>query len=150
LFLSVDLQVYPNVSSNRTVDPEKLLTRLRRICLALPEAYETTSYGHPTFRAGRSGKKTFAVFENYRGEDTICFKATMEDQALLVLDPRFFVAPYIGKHGWTSMRTAGAIEWDEVEDLVLESYRLVATKTMLAKLGESGPRPRKSKKRKKK
>ncbi|HEY7697263.1 MAG TPA: MmcQ/YjbR family DNA-binding protein, partial [Vicinamibacteria bacterium] len=121
------------------MDPEKFLARLRRSCLALPEAYETTSFGHPTFRAGRSGKKTFAVFENYRGEDTICVKATLEDQALLVLDPRFFVAPYVGKHGWTSMRTAGRIDWREVEDLIRESYRLVATKSMLAKLEASGP-----------
>jgi predicted DNA-binding protein (MmcQ/YjbR family) len=128
------------------LNPEKVLTRLRKLCLSLPEAYETTSFGHPTFRAGRSGKKTFAVFENYRGEDTICVKATMEDQALLVLDPRFFVAPYVGKHGWTSMRTAGAIEWDEVEDLVRESYRLVANKSMLAKLVER----RTGRKRKKK
>jgi len=132
------------------VDPEKVLKRLRMICLALPEAYETTSFGHPTFRAGRTGKKTFAVFENYRGEDTICVKATLEDQALLVLDPRFFVAPYVGKHGWTSMRTAGGIDWTEVEDLVRESYRLVALKSMLAKLEESRPRPQKSKTRKKK
>jgi predicted DNA-binding protein (MmcQ/YjbR family) len=131
------------------VDPRKVLARLRKLCLALPEAYETTSFGHPTFRAGRSGKKTFAVFENYRGEDTICVKATVEDQALLVLDPRFFVAPYVGKHGWTSMRTAGALEWDEVEDLVGESYRLVATKSMLAKLEERRPR-QKGRKRKKK
>ena len=125
------------------MDPEKVLTRLRRTCLALPEACETTSFGHPTFRAGRTGKKTFAVFENYRGEDTICVKATLEDQALLVLDPRFFVAPYVGKHGWTSMRTAGAIDWTEVEDLVRESYRLVALKSMIAKLEESRPRRKK-------
>jgi predicted DNA-binding protein (MmcQ/YjbR family) len=129
------------------VDPEKVLARLRRICLGLPEAYETTTFGHPTFRAGRAGKKTFAVFENYRGEDTICVKATLEDQALLALDPRFFVAPYVGKHGWTSMRTAGTIEWSEVEDLVRESYRLVAAKTLLAKLDETRPRPRKRKKK---
>jgi predicted DNA-binding protein (MmcQ/YjbR family) len=131
------------------VDPEKVLTRLRRTCLALPEAYETTSFGHPTFRAGRTGKKTFAVFENYRGEDTICVKATPEDQALLILDPRFFVAPYIGKHGWTSMRTAikgVSIDWSEVEDLVRESYRRVATKSMLAKLEESRPPPKKPRK----
>jgi predicted DNA-binding protein (MmcQ/YjbR family) len=126
------------------MEPEKVLTRLRKICLALPEAYETTSFGHPTFRAGRTGKKTFAVFENYRGEDSICVKATLEDQALLVLDPCFFVAPYIGKHGWTSMRTAikgVTIDWSEVEDLVRESYRLVASKSMLAKLDEARPRP---------
>ncbi|MGH9318437.1 MAG: MmcQ/YjbR family DNA-binding protein [Vicinamibacteria bacterium] len=122
--------------------PSKILARLRRICLALPESHETTSFGHPTFRAGASGKKTFAVFENYKGEDTLCFKASLEDQALLVLDPRFFVAPYIGQHGWTSMRVASGIDWDEVLDLVLESYRLVATKSMVAKLDDARSLPR--------
>ena len=131
------------------MDPEKVLTRLRKTCLALPETYETTTFGHPTFRAG-SGKKTFAVFENYRGEDTICVKATHEDQALLVLDPRFFVAPYVGKHGWTSMRTAGSVDWGEVEELVRESYRLVATSSLLAKLEEKRPSPKPSRKKKKK
>lgn len=126
------------------MDPGKVLTRLRRTCLALPEVFETMSFGHPTFKAGKTAKKIFAVFENYRGEDTICLKATLEDQALLTLDPRFFVAPYIGKHGWTSMRTAGALDWDEVEDLVRESYRLVASKSMLVKLGESPSRPLRS------
>jgi predicted DNA-binding protein (MmcQ/YjbR family) len=132
------------------MEPEKVLARLRKTCLALPEASETISYGHPTFRAGKSGKKTFAVFENYRGEDTICLKATLEDQALLVLDPRYFVAPYIGKHGWTSMRTAGALDWDEVEAMVLESYRLVASKSMLEKLGELPPSQRQKRRTKKK
>jgi predicted DNA-binding protein (MmcQ/YjbR family) len=107
---------------------EKILPRLRRICLALPGASETTTFGHPTFRAGG---RTFAVFERYRGEDTICFKAALDDQALIVLDPRFFVAPYVGKHGWTSMRTAGGVDWKEVEDLVRESHRLVAPKSLL-------------------
>lgn len=125
------------------MDPQKVLARLRKFCLGLPEAYETSSFGHPTFRAGGTGKRTFAVFENYRGEDTICVKATLEDQALLVLDPRFFVAPYVGKHGWTSMRTAGSIEWGEVEDLVRESYRLVAPKSLLAKLDSRPKKPKK-------
>jgi len=129
------------------VDPKKVLARLRKICLDLPEAFETTTFGHPTFRAGRSGKKTFAVFENYRGEDTICVKATHEDQALLVLDPRFFVAPYVGKHGWTSMRTGGGVDFREVEELVRESFRLVAPRSLLKKLEESRPRPRKGKKK---
>ena len=131
------------------MDPEKVLTRLRKICLALPEAYETTTFGHPTFRAG-SGKKTFAVFENYRGEDTICVKATHEDQALLVLDPRFFVAPYVGKHGWTSMRTGGSVDWGEVGELVRESYRLVANSAMLAKLEAKRPAAKPGRKKKKK
>jgi predicted DNA-binding protein (MmcQ/YjbR family) len=136
------------------MSPSKFLERLRRICLSLPGSVEGTSFGHPTFRAG---KKTFAVFENYRGEDTLCVKATLEDQALLVLDPTFFEAPYVGKHGWTSMRTSGELDWDEVVDLVTTSYRLVAPKSLLARLppvAQAGPffisLPRKERARKKK
>jgi predicted DNA-binding protein (MmcQ/YjbR family) len=102
------------------------------------------SFGHPTFRAG---KKTFAVFEKYRGEDTVCFKASLADQALLVLDPRFFVAPYVGKHGWTSMRVGSGVDWRELEDVVRESWRLVATKRMLAALEAGAARPRPSRKK---
>jgi predicted DNA-binding protein (MmcQ/YjbR family) len=119
----------------------KVLERLRRICLSFPEAREGVSFGHPTFRAG---KKTFAVFENYRGEDTVCFKASLTDQALLVLDPRFFVAPYVGKHGWTSMRVGSGVDWRELEEVLRESYRLVATKTMLKALE---PPPRRTRKK---
>jgi predicted DNA-binding protein (MmcQ/YjbR family) len=122
----------------------KILERLRRICLALPETQETRTFGHPTFRAG---KKTFAVFEKYRGEDTLCFKATLADQALLVLDPRFFVAPYIGQHGWTSMRLSKGVDFREVEDVVRESYKLVARKKMLASLSSGEPVRKKSKKK---
>jgi predicted DNA-binding protein (MmcQ/YjbR family) len=122
--------------------PAAILSRLRRLCLALPEASETVTFGHPTFRAG---KKTFAVFENYRGEDTVCFKATLEDQALLVLDPRFFVAPYIGARGWTSMRVAKGVDWAELTDLLRESYRLVATARLREALADP-PKPRARKK----
>jgi predicted DNA-binding protein (MmcQ/YjbR family) len=124
--------------------PAKVLQRLRRICLSFPEAWEGVSFGHPTFRAG---KKTFAVFEKYRGEDTVCFKASLADQTLLVLDPRFFVAPYVGKHGWTSMRVGSGVDWRELEDVVRESYRLVATKRMLAALEAGAARPRPSRKK---
>jgi hypothetical protein len=47
------------------------------------------------------------------------------------------------------MRTAikgVSIDWSEVEDLVRESYRRVATKSMLAKLEESRPPPKKPRK----
>ena len=112
---------------------QRILAGLRRISLALPEAEETTSFGHPTFKVG---KKTFAVLEEYKGELAICFKATMSDQSLLTLDPQFYVAPYIGKHGWTSMRSGGPLDWEAIEDFVRESYRLVAPKRLVRALDE--------------
>jgi predicted DNA-binding protein (MmcQ/YjbR family) len=108
-----------------------VLDKLRVICLALPEARETITFGHPTFQAG---KKTFAVLEEYRGELCIVFKTELPVQQALIKSPRFFAAPYIGKHGWVSLRAGGALDWKEIRDLVLGSYRLVAHKRMVAAL----------------
>src|SRR5437762_1184562 len=60
-----------------TMSERMILERLRRISLALPEAIETTSFGHPTFKAK---DKTFAVLETYRGELSICFKMEPSEQ----------------------------------------------------------------------
>ena len=109
------------------------LKQLRKICLALPEVTETVTFGNPTFQAG---KKTFAVLDNYKGEYSIAFKATKADQAALTMDPRFFISPYSGKHGWTSMRLVKDMDWDEVRELILGSYRLLALKRMLKQLDE--------------
>ena len=101
------------------------LEKLRRICLALPQAVETTSFGHPTFRAG---KKTFAVLEWYKGELCLAFKVGAEHKDLFLRDSRFFSTPYIGKHGWISLRITGRLRWTEVKHLVTESYGLVTQK----------------------
>lgn len=110
---------------------EDALEALRPICLALPETSETLTYGNPTFLAG---KRTFAVLDRYKGDYSIAFKATPADQAALTMERRFFVTPYSGKHGWTSLRLSEDLDWDEVRTLVESSYRLVALKRMLSAL----------------
>src|SRR5206468_3249344 len=70
---------------------EKVLAKLREICLALPEAHEVKTWGHPTFKAGA---KTFAVLERYNGHLCICFKTTLPLQQLLIEDAdRYFKTP---------------------------------------------------------
>jgi len=98
------------------------LDRLRKICLALPDSVETITWGHPNFRVG---KKIFAAYENWKGEDCICFKCDPEMQDLLVGDPRYFRAPYVGNRGWVSMKVQGRIPWKKLEALVERSYELV-------------------------
>lgn len=107
---------------------EKAHAKLREICLALPEVTETVTYGHPTWLAG---KKTFVVLDRYKGDYAIAFKATPADQSALTMDPRFYVTPYSGKHGWTSLRLGDDMDFDEVATLVLSAYKLVALKRML-------------------
>lgn len=108
-----------------------ILKKLRALCMKLPDARETVTFGHPTFQAG---KKTFCVLEEYKGELCIVFKAELPDQQALIQSPRFFTAPYIGKHGWVSLRASGKLDWGEVRDLVTESHRLVAAASVSARL----------------
>ena len=110
---------------------EKVLAKLREICLALPEAREVKTWGHPTFQAG---KKSFAVLDKYNGHLCICFKTTLPLQQLLIEDPRFFKTPYSGNQGWVSLIADRPLNWKEVRELMTESYRLVALKRMVAKL----------------
>ena len=51
-------------------------------------------------------------------------------QALVQTDPRFSVAAYVGQHGWVDFDASGAVEWDLVGELVLESYCLNAPKRL--------------------
>ena len=99
------------------------IDRLRAICLALPGVTETSSWGHPNFR---TGNRIFASFDNYRGEECICFKAEREMQDLLLDDERFFRAPYVGHLGWVCVRAAGRLNWRKLRGLLFESHRLAS------------------------
>jgi predicted DNA-binding protein (MmcQ/YjbR family) len=102
---------------------ERILQRLRKICLALEGAEETVTFGHPTFRVNG---KTFCVLEEYKGELGICVKVEQELQGLFLDDPRFFRTPYVGKFGWVTLRVCAArLKWSEVKDLIKGSYLLV-------------------------
>ena len=99
-----------------------LLVKLRKICSQLPDATETVTFGHPTFKV--SGK-TFAVFEQYKGEFGLALKVEMELQPVFLKDPRFYMTPYIGKRGWVTLRMDGKpVDWKEVRSLVKGSYCL--------------------------
>ncbi|MDQ1713380.1 MAG: hypothetical protein QOE45_2830 [Frankiaceae bacterium] len=106
------------------------LDRLRALCLSLPEATEQVTWGTDlTFRVR---DKIFAI----TGEDAggVSVKATKEDQAALVAsDPRVTVAAYVGRFGWVSVDLSGkGLDWTMVEELVRDSYRLIAPKKLAA------------------
>lgn len=103
---------------------KEILARLRKICLALPDAKETLIWDHPHFRVD---KKIFASFSEYKSEWGISLKVGKLMQGVFLDDPRFFRAPYVGKYGWVTLRLdAAPLHWPEIRGLVKESYRLVA------------------------
>ena len=114
----------------RTTPNEQTLTRLRSLCLALPETSETASWGHPNFKAG---KKTFVAFERVKGRASIAFRLDPGDVERLLQRKQFFATPY-GRGLWASLWADGRIDWSAVEDLVERSYRVVALKRMLTTL----------------
>jgi len=111
-----------------------VLKRLRAICDKLPEAIETTTFGHPTFQAGK--KKTFVVLDDHERDGELCivFKASLAEQKKLVKTAGFFPCKFGARHGWTSFVVDRNIDWKDVERLVVSSYRLMANKRMLAAL----------------
>lgn len=48
-----------------------VVRRLRRMCLGLPETKETSSWGHPNFRAG---SRIFCAFEIFDGRPSVAFR----------------------------------------------------------------------------
>jgi predicted DNA-binding protein (MmcQ/YjbR family) len=115
------------------------LDRLRGICLALPEAVEKETWGDATFRVR---DKIFVVASAEEDRAAMSCKAPPGAQEILVsADPkRFFRPPYVGHRGWVGVRLDGGTDWDQVADLVEESYRMTAPKKVAALLDRSGSR----------
>ncbi|HEX3500281.1 MAG TPA: MmcQ/YjbR family DNA-binding protein [Stellaceae bacterium] len=103
--------------------------RLRRICLALPEAVEKETWEIPTFRVR---DKIFAMHTSDDGRPSLWCKAPPGSQAILVgADPdRFFVPPYVGHKGWIGVHLDRRVKWAEIAVLVARSYRLTAPKRL--------------------
>jgi hypothetical protein len=116
-----------------TDDP---LGRLRTILEAWPETREKISHGAPTWWGGR---KTFATFaDNHHGDGRVAVwvKSSFLEQELRVeADPEtFFVPPYVGPSGWVGMRLDRDPDWEAVEQLLEEGYRMVAPKRAIKAL----------------
>lgn len=110
-----------------------ILDELREICLELPEAAEAVAFGAPTFKI--SGKN-FAMTN--RGRDdrpSVWVKgAPGRQEAVMAAFPdRYFRPPYMGHNGWIGcwLDDTALPDWDEIEDLVTESYRLIAPKRLV-------------------
>lgn len=112
------------------------LDRLRRICLAFPEAEERETWEEKTFRVR---DKIFAmhIAADGDGRPALWCKAPPGNQTHLVeADPgRFFVPPYVGPKGWIGMWLDRKVAWQEVTVVVTRSYRLTAPKRLAARLG---------------
>jgi predicted DNA-binding protein (MmcQ/YjbR family) len=109
------------------------LERLSAMCLDLPEATREITGRHAAFRVrGR----TFVYFlDDHHGDGIIGLNAKAAPGAAEMLiaegPERFYRPAYLGHRGWVGVRLdTGAVDWDEVAGLVVDSYRLCAPKSL--------------------
>jgi hypothetical protein len=116
------------------VERERVLERIREICLALPETSERPSHGAPTFFV--RGKRAFLmVLTNHHGDGRFavwCAAAEGVQGMLVEADPeRFFVPPYVGHRGWLGFRLDRGLDWDELAGIAEDAYAEVAPRKLV-------------------
>jgi predicted DNA-binding protein (MmcQ/YjbR family) len=117
------------------------MTRLETLVATLPEAerVDVQEWGdHPTFRV--RGKNFVFSDQEARG---ISLKLPKDEAAAVVAtDPSASPAGYgLGRHGWVSLDLGEGLDderWEQVEEWVVTSYRLVAPRR-LARLLDAPP-----------
>ncbi len=118
---------------------EAALEQLQRIALALPEVNERPSHQTPTFFV-RDKKVIAQLWDGHHDDERLAMwcPAPAGAQAELVdREPeRFFVPAYVGHRGWIGVDLGVDPDWDEVDAIVRDAYRLVAPKRLIEQLDE--------------
>jgi hypothetical protein len=113
--------------------PEDQIQRVRRICLALPEASEKLSHGEPTFFVR---KKVFAMCANNHHNDgriAVWLPAPMGLQETLIASAPevYFKPPYVGVRGWVGVNL-NKINDADLASHIREGWFRVAPKKLRA------------------
>lgn len=114
--------------------PPSPLPRLRKLCLALPEAHEVEAWGEPTFRVRNKIFAMYAHPNNHHGagRPAVWCKAAPANQAFMVQgEPeRFFIPPYVGPSGWIGVWLDRKVDWRDMGDLLRDAYLLAAPRRL--------------------
>jgi hypothetical protein len=120
-------------------DPDDpLLASVRHIALAFPGADEKESHGRPAFYTDK-------VFGYYGGsvriegdweahDHAILFLPDPAERPALEVDGRFWVPAYLGPSGWLGLDLDSTSDFEEVAELLEESFRATAPKRLVAQL----------------
>ena len=109
--------------------------------MPLPEVTERPSHGAPTwFVRGKSSFVTLWADGHHDNQfpHLWCAAPPGAQQELTASDPeRFFRPPYVGHRGWLGVYLDGPVDWDDVAERVVDAYRVVAPKRLVALLDEA-------------
>ncbi len=120
-------------------DRREPIERIRAFSLSYPESSEKEAWGTPTFRVR---EKLFAqVEDNHHNSGRLALwckaKPGMLDLLVEARPNRYFRPPYVAHLGWVGIHLRpdpSPADWEEIEDLIDDAYRMTAPKRVLALL----------------
>ncbi|MCA1061368.1 MmcQ/YjbR family DNA-binding protein [Rossellomorea aquimaris] len=100
-----------------------IIDEIRKFSLLYPEVHEhVDGFGHISFRVK---DKPFVII----GE-TLSIKTLPATQEILLEQPGYTKAPYIGRHGWVLVEIE-EVGWRTIEGLIRNGYLIVAPKRLV-------------------
>jgi predicted DNA-binding protein (MmcQ/YjbR family) len=112
---------------------------IREFCLAFPQATENLQWGDDL--CFKIGGKIFVIL----GLDhpRLCLKCAPETFSELIEREDIHPAPYVGRYKWVMLDRLDALRWDELRELIRQSYEMVAAKAPKKRAGSmNGVSPR--------
>lgn len=98
---------------------------IREFCMSFSGAAENLQWGDDL--CFKIGGKIFTIvgLDNPR----LCFKCTPETFAELIEREDTHPAPYVGRYKWVMLDRLDAVRWNELRELIRQSYEMVAART---------------------
>jgi len=97
---------------------------IRAYCLSFPRATENLQWGDDL--CFKIGGKIFTTLS--LDDPRLCFKCTPEAFAELIEREDIHPAPYVGRYKWVMLDRLDAVRWEELQELIRQSYEMVAAK----------------------
>ena len=97
---------------------------IRAYCKSFPQATENLQWDDDL--CFKVGGKIFTIVG--LDKPCVCFKCTPETFAELIERENIRPAPYVGRYKWVLLDRLDALRNDELEDLIRQSYEMVAAK----------------------
>ncbi len=116
------------------MDPRRTVEALEEFALSLPEAWVDSPWGD---RVVKVGKKIFVFVSGPESDRPVVTTKLPESRDHALSFPEAFPTRYgLGKHGWVTIfvDTVPVEDREVLFDFVEESYRAVATKTLVKRL----------------
>jgi hypothetical protein len=116
-------------------------SRIVALVESLPEGNVTTC-GNRHLSLEVRGKRFGYYLDDHHGDGRVAINCKVEpgaNQTLADFAPeRFHIPAYLGSRGWVGLWIdLSRIDWDEVQSILFDAYRLTAPKRLVAQLDSS-------------